>query len=367
MLGIRKKPREAIQVQASEAPRSSQHEAAAPPPHVALLQRWMSVAEMQQRVIQVLVGEIAHTSGLIETEADDLSDRFRRLAVSTRQQTERVDSLTLLATGIEVKGEAVPIRAITELLESTLSDIVRKILLLSKDSMTMVYALGELNANVERVEGCMEQLSAINSTTNMLALNARIEAERAGSAGAAFRVVANEVRELSKATQNLSANMNQTLKSLTEGIADGHVTMKRVATIDMSDNLAAKERLERFLTALLQRGSAMESIVANAAREAGIICSDVDAMVTGIQFQDRTKQRLEHVVDTLQVVSQAIEEVKQGTTTALPELAGTSPPDTSWVKHLLERYTMSEVRERFVAELLEGKPVAWPEDSVATG
>jgi len=62
----------------------------------------------------------------------------------------------------------------------------------------MVYALDELKANVQRVEKCMEQLDSVNNTTNMLALNARIEAERAGAAGSAFRVVANEVASCPK-------------------------------------------------------------------------------------------------------------------------------------------------------------------------
>jgi methyl-accepting chemotaxis protein len=368
MLGMRKRQREAMQVPTTEAssPPPTHIEAVPPPSHTALLQRWMSLAAMQQRVIEALAGEIARTSGFVETEADALSTRFRRLAISAEQQTERVDSLTRLATGVEVEGDSVPIHAITELLEKTLSDVVSKILMLSKDSMTMVYALDELNANVQRVERCMEQLNAINGTTNMLALNARIEAERAGEAGAAFRVVANEVRELSKATQALSASMNHELRSVAEGIANGHVTLKRVATIDLSDNVLAKEQLERFLGALLHRGSALETIVANAVREAGVISADVDAMVTGIQFQDRTKQRLEHVVDTLRVIGQAIEEVKHSTTTAVPELVESSIPDTSWVRHLLEGYTMSEMRERFVAELLEGKPVEWPEDTPAS-
>ncbi|WP_423957527.1 methyl-accepting chemotaxis protein [Bradyrhizobium sp.] len=325
------------------------------PDQSALLQRWMSLADMQQRIIHTLVSEIKHTSAFVETEADALSGRFQRLAIGAGQQTARVDSLTNLAIGIEVEGKTVPIDEVAKLLDATLSDVVQKILLLSKDSMSMVYALDALNANVGRVDKCMEQLSAITSTTNMLALNARIEAERAGAAGAAFRVVANEVRELSRATQSLAVSMQVELKAVADGITSGHETLKRVATIDMSENIMAKQRLEVLLGALMRRSESLTSIVADAVKEAGVISADVDAMVTGIQFQDRTRQRLEHVVDTLHVIDQALDDIKSSTIASVPGLAANAAPDVEWVKKLLDRFTLSEMRARFVEQLIEGK------------
>jgi methyl-accepting chemotaxis protein len=364
MSGLNRKPREALAmpVAASTLPPPIDFDAGAPPPHAALLQRWISLAEMQQRVIEALVSEITQTSRFVETEADALSGSFQRLAVSAEQQTARVESLTKLATGIEVEGKIVPIDQVAGLLEGTLGDVVEKILHLSKDAMSMVYALDELNASVQRIEKCMVQLDSVNSTTNMLALNARIEAERAGTSGMAFRVVADEVRELSKVTQGLAASMKGELKGLREGFTHGHATLQRVATIDLSGNILAKDRLEVLMEALVRRSSSLGSIVADAVKEAGMISADVDGMVTGIQFQDRTRQRLEHVVDTLHVIDQALEEIKSSTATSLPELVG-AVPDIEWVKKLLERFTLGETRARFVAHLLGGeRPADLPED-----
>lgn len=326
--------------------------------NIDLLRRWMSLADMQQRVIQALVSEIEHTSGFVEAEANVLSGRFQRLALSAEQQTRRVESLTNLAVGVEIAGETVPIERIAGLLEATLNDVVEKILMLSKDSMSMVYALGDLNANIVQVDQCMEQLNGINRTTNMLALNARIEAERAGGAGAAFRVVAQEIRELSKATATLAVSMQAELDAVKTGIAKGHATLQRVATIDMSENITAKDRLENLLQALVHRSASLTSIVSDAVREAELISSDVDGMVTGIQFQDRTRQRLEHVVDSLHVIDQALEEIKASTTAGVPDVDSDRVPDVAWVKKLLERFTLGEMRSRFVSRLLDGVPDA---------
>jgi len=334
-------------------------------PHADLLARWMSLAGMQQRVILALAAEIARTSGFVETEADALSRRFQGLAISAQHQTARVDSLTSLATGIEVEGKVVPVEEIAALLDRTLSDVVAKILQLSKDSMSMVYSLDSLSANVQRVEKSVAGIDDINKITNMLALNARIEAERAGEAGAAFRVVANEVRELSKATHTLAVAIKSELKAVVDAISEGNATLKRVATIDLSGNILAKEQLELLLAGMVDRSDKLGSIVADAVKEAALISADVGGMITGVQFQDRTKQRLEHVVDTLRVVGEAIDEVKRCTAEAVPEVGAASARDADWVKQLLERYTLGEMRERFVAHILDGKPVDWPEDTGA--
>ena len=287
---------------------------------------------MQQRVIQALVSEITQTSGFVETEADALSRRFQRLAVSAEQQTARVESLTNLATGIEVEGKTVPIDQITGLLEGTLSDVVGKILHLSKDSMSMVYALDELKVNVQRIEKCMAQLDSVNSTTNMLALNARIEAERAGVSGMAFRVVADEVRELSKVTQGLAVSMKGELKALAEGFNHGHATLQRVATLDLSGNILAKDRLRGADGAAGSPGRPGWAPSSPMRSRKRMISADVDGMVTRFS-SGPDRQRLERRRHASRDRSgyQGDQELYGGESA---ELVG-AVPDLEWVKKLL--------------------------------
>jgi len=145
---------------------------------------------------------------------------------------------------------------------------------------------------------------------------------------------------------------------VTEGIATGNATLQRVATVDLSNNILAKERLEVLLGALLRRGNVLEGIVAEAVSEAGLISADVDGMITGLQFQDRARQRLEHVIDALSVIGEALEVNRQNTAGVAPELRELAPSDMAWVTGLLNRFTMSEMRSRFAAELLRGTPDA---------
>lgn len=317
----------------------------------ALLQRWMSLAGMQQRVIAALTREVTGTSDFVEAEADALSQRFQSLAVGSQQQMARADALTTLAVGVDVGNAIVSVDDIAAMLEQTLSEVVSKILHLSKDSMAMVYALDDLSSNVKRVEKCLAGINEINRVTSMLAMNARIEAERAGQAGMTFRVVADEVRVLSKSMQQLSTTMNGELQSIISSIAVGHETLKKVATVDMSGNIMVKERLDTLLPALVRRNGELRVLVAQSADVSSAISSDIDQMVTGIQFQDRTKQRLEHVVNTLGMLGDAINDTLTETASLAPELAAIAETDTDWVQNLLARCTMTDVQQRFNAHL----------------
>ncbi len=92
MFGLTKSQRDAVEMPVAplSLPEPATPETGSPSTQAELLQRWMSLATMQQRVIQALTGEIAGTSSFVETEADSLSQRFQRLAVSAQEQTERV-------------------------------------------------------------------------------------------------------------------------------------------------------------------------------------------------------------------------------------------------------------------------------------
>lgn len=136
-------------------------------------------------------------------------------------------------------------------------------------------------------------------------------------------------------------------------VDDGKATLKRVATIDLSQNILAKARLEELLAALVTRGEALEAIVSAAANDASVISQDISSVVTGLQFQDRTSQRLKHISDALLAMDEACAEMASRTAPFV-EGAEVSPDAHSGnIKRLLDSFTMTEVRERFATKLGE--------------
>jgi methyl-accepting chemotaxis protein len=355
MLGFRRsKPREIV------APPATVTSAAVGPSDNELkmrdlLRRWTSLAAVQQRVIDSLCSEVAGTSSTVEAASDALSIRFQEIASESRDQAARVSKLTAMSNTVELSGETVRTSDIATLLARLLHDVVDKVTALSRNSMSMVHALDAVSKNVDEVEQRLSLIDGITKQTNMLALNATIEAARAGDAGRAFAVVANEVKELSKTTSALAMTMHREIRAIVDSVHQSHDLLQQVGTMDLSDDMEVKDRVDRLVSALAKRDANVGNSIESAADAATKLTDSIHAIVTGMQFQDRAKQRLENVVDTLTVIRDAARELR-GDTAAIDPRTDTEPltADLNWLKQIAARYTLSEVRSRFVARVLDG-------------
>jgi len=335
-------------VDAGPSPREQQLE--------GLLSRWMSLAAVQQRVLETLCAEVSDTSSIVENESNTLSTHFQEIATEAQGQFERVDAVTKISNTIEVAGEQVPISEITSILGQVLDDTVSKILLLSQTAMSMVYGLSEVKENVAEVEACLGRIDAITRLTNILALNATIEAARAGDAGKGFAVVANEVKELAKTTRALAETMHAEISKIVSSVESSHTALQQVATTDMSENMSAKDRLDHLVSGLVHRTDTTGALIGTAAVAAQKLTASINAIVVGMQFQDRAKQRLQHVIDTLTFIKDAAQELR-GESSSITVARSDEPlaADIDWLKRLVKRYTLDEVRSRFIAQAIEGK------------
>lgn len=322
----------------------------------ALLEQWAALAELQQRVLQAICSEVTATANFVESHGSEIGMRFQRLAGAAREQTNRVGSLVAVVSGIELDDEKVPLSAIAELLDHTLTDVVAKIAFWSHHAMTMIYSLDEVMNNLGTIEHSLTGIDKITRQTNMLALNATIEAARAGEAGLGFKVVADEVRELSKHVHALAQSMRAEMGAISRGIHDSHAKLQDVATVDLTENVAAKNRLDRLIAALQDRNQVYDAVIQDASREAGTISGDISALVTEFQFHDRARQRLEHVVDTLAVIGDGLKDLEQKTAITLPEPPREMPDQIARLKQLAQNYTLGEMRAGFVARVLDGRP-----------
>lgn len=316
-----------------------------------LVSEWLSFAAAERATFDALREVVGGSSTDIEQSTVGLSAQFAELVENAREQTRRIDGLVAIANEVEANGERMPLEEVTRLLSNTLEDVVTKIALLSGRAVSMGHALDEVAGHIGAIEQCITQVDSINKQTNLLALNATIEAHRAGTAGQTFAIVASEVRELSKSTNALAKTMRTEIGAVADGVRSGHTLLQEVATVDMSANNRAKDRLNQLLVSLGNRSMTITDTMRETSKASERIASDISTVITSMQFQDRNKQRLTHVVDALRILDESSQTLSSRAQGEVETPAQPTAFDESWIDRLLNVCTLAEVRRQFAERL----------------
>jgi methyl-accepting chemotaxis protein len=165
----------------------------------------------------------------------------------------------------------------------------------------------EMHTNFGRIEGLagevraltplIKVITSIAQQTSLLALNAEIEAARAGSAGRGFAVVAMEVRKLSvlstKAAADIAERINATCKRVDGEMAGAKVSLEQYEANSGMHNLVAglSEMQEEFS----RNGELLLAVISDVDSSYEESICRLSEALGHIQFQDVMRQRMEHV------------------------------------------------------------------------
>ena len=321
-------------------------------PAIALLQRWLELSELERRAFIALARELTVSSDLVEHSTLDLSERFQALAGIARDQVGQIDRVIAVAGALNVDGEPVALAEALQFVETALQKAIETILFVSKHAMRMVYTLDTVAKDVAAAEQCSGQIEIINRQTRYLALNAAIEASRSGGAGGAFGVIALEMKELSQAIGATAVQVGENIGSVAGGVRRAHDVLREIATLDLSENILAKQRIDSLLTGIVAQHHDFSAVLSETAQSSAMMAATVGQLITGIQFQDRTKQHIGQVIETLAALGESTAAAQQETEAAFPGLFQAGGLDDAALRRIVERQTLGGMKGRLLDRLL---------------
>ncbi|GAB7230072.1 methyl-accepting chemotaxis protein [Vibrio rotiferianus] len=244
--------------------------------------------------LEVLIKGTQEKSGVLSSSTDNMHRELEGVIEQFHNQADHTSSMAtavqqMVATIGEIsQSTSVAVEGVhqasnnaesgREVVESTVTNVGQLTGILSNSQQS----IASLNSHVDKIGGAVNIIQEIAEQTNLLALNAAIEAARAGEQGRGFAVVADEVRALASRT-------HQSTEEITRVVSDIQSQMSTVvADIDQCNDqgqqtLHASEKLDSSLQQII---TDMHSIQANSERiasaieEQGIVMNQVSESIT---------------------------------------------------------------------------------------
>jgi methyl-accepting chemotaxis protein len=233
--------------------------------------------------------QLSQFSGRINESASAVTNSSESQMLQLEQTSTAMNEMTMTADEVARNAQ----QASTAVLEANshsqkgfevvdeMGSDIRQLASGIEDVEKVVNALADETLNIGKI---LDVIRGIADQTNLLALNAAIEAARAGEQGRGFAVVADEVRSLANRTQE-STNEIQDMISKLQTEADKSVQLMQVNTLDAKNTAGKSDQANQVLRDIRSSVGVIQDMnnqIATAAEEQTLVAADINASVVGI-------------------------------------------------------------------------------------
>ena len=183
-------------------------------------------------VLKLMGVDVAERAGRISDTSDTLDTIASEEAASTKNTASTGAKILAASEALNktARGSAFEVSRTLDIARESGESI--KLLKNNYDSLTaaaenVAGKLAVINGNVEKITGIVTAINDVSRQTNLLSLNASIEAEKAGEFGLGFAVVARQIRRLADKTSIASANIENIVRQMQSSVNSGVMEMDR--------------------------------------------------------------------------------------------------------------------------------------------
>ncbi|MDC5703212.1 methyl-accepting chemotaxis protein [Vibrio europaeus] len=257
-----------------------------------------SVKMLQARYKAILSQVVGASQKVVEDSDKVSSDSFHMQQMMASQSSH---------TALETQKN---VQAGDELIEQGLEKLSNFLVELDA-TITQIAQVSEQSPSIGQVT---KTISEIAEQTNLLALNAAIEAARAGEQGRGFAVVADEVRSLAQRTQTATEDINSMLESLQKGVQDSSTRISENNTLAQNAYEGVSKARETFSEIIHQVSHVndMSTQIAAASEEQSTVVQDMNKSVEVISEKSvHTEESALHLQNKAKALSQQALELRE--------------------------------------------------------
>lgn len=225
-------------------------------------------------------------------ETDQVATAMNQMSATVHEVARSAEQASQAATTADQQAQ---------LGDQVVGEAVEQIEQLARQMDHSIDAMHQLAGESQRIGSILDVIKSVSEQTNLLALNAAIEAARAGEAGRGFAVVADEVRALAQRTQHSTEEIEQLIGSLHDG------TDQVTRLLDSSKNLTrdsvelsrkAGEALGQ-ITRTVSNIQGMNQQIATASEEQSAVAEEINRSVINVrEVSDQTRAASEETAES---------------------------------------------------------------------